>query len=54
MKYTAFSGGKKKTEIVEHVVENSVSIYVDYIHKMQSLAGTGMPVSRVGRTLAAG
>jgi hypothetical protein len=28
MKYTAF-GGKKKTEVVQHVLKNPVSIFLD-------------------------
>jgi len=31
-----------------------LSIYVDEIHKMQSLVGSGTPVSYIGRTLTAG
>jgi len=45
---------KEETELVEHVLENSVSLYVDYIHKMQSLVDSGTPFSYIGRTLAAG
>jgi hypothetical protein len=45
---------KRKTESVQHVKKNSVSIFVEKIHKMGCLEGSYVPVIHIGRTVPKG
>jgi uncharacterized protein YkvS len=43
-----------KMEIVQHVSENSVIVFVEYMYKMQLLRDNSVPVLYIGCTVAEG
>jgi hypothetical protein len=45
---------EEKKESVQHVLKNSVRIFVEKIYKMGCLEGSGVPVLYVGRTVPKG
>jgi hypothetical protein len=41
-------------DIMQHVLKNSVGIFVEKIYKMGFLEGSGVPVLYIGRTVLKG